>query len=155
MAYHNNSWPRHVCWVSTCLCETLPMSTHDFYHPLHNLSMMTSSNGNIFRVTGHLCGEFTGLRWIPRTKASDAELWCFLWCARLSKHSRGWSFETLSHPLWRHGNVQNISGNTNDCYDNNTTEVSFRQILLLFLVILMRKSMESICVEYEHCDIWG
>ena len=43
--------------------------------------MMTSSNGNIFRVTGHLCGEFTGLRWIPRTKASDAELWCFLWCA--------------------------------------------------------------------------
>ena len=30
--------------------------------------MMTSSNGNIFRVTGHLCGEFTGHRWIPRTK---------------------------------------------------------------------------------------
>ena len=24
------------------------------------LPMMTSSNGNIFRVTGHLCGEFTG-----------------------------------------------------------------------------------------------
>ena len=41
--------------------------------------MMTSSNGNIFRVTGHLCGEFTGPRWIPRTKASDEELWCFLW----------------------------------------------------------------------------
>ena len=42
-------------------------------------NMMTSSNGNIFRVTGPLCGEFTGPRWIPRTKASDAELWCFLW----------------------------------------------------------------------------
>ena len=40
---------------------------------------MTSLNGNIFRVTGHLCGEFTGHRWIPHTKASDAELWCFLW----------------------------------------------------------------------------
>ena len=40
--------------------------------------VMTSSNGNIFRVTGTLCGEFTGPRWIPRTKASDAELWCFL-----------------------------------------------------------------------------
>ena len=25
-----------------------------------NLHMMTSSNGNIFRVTGHLCAEFTG-----------------------------------------------------------------------------------------------
>ena len=46
-----------------------------------NPLMMTSSNGNIFRVTGHLCGEFTGPRWIPNTKASDAELWCFLWFA--------------------------------------------------------------------------
>ena len=45
------------------------------------LSMMTSSNGNTFRVTGPLCREFTGLRWIPRTKASDAELSCFLWSA--------------------------------------------------------------------------
>ena len=42
---------------------------------------MTSSNGNIFRVTGHLRGESTGHRWIPLTKASDAELWWFLWCA--------------------------------------------------------------------------
>ena len=50
-------------------------------------TMMTSSNGNIFRVTSHLCGEFTGPRWIPRTKASDAELWCFcLICVRIN----GW-----------------------------------------------------------------
>ena len=37
-------------------------------------NMMTSSNGNIFRITGHLCGVFTGPRWIPHTKASDAKL---------------------------------------------------------------------------------
>ena len=37
--------------------------------------MMKSSNANIFRVTGPLCGE------IHRTKARDAELWCFLWSA--------------------------------------------------------------------------
>ena len=43
--------------------------------------MITSSNGNIFRVTGPLCGEFTGHRWIPRTKVRDADLWCFLWSA--------------------------------------------------------------------------
>ena len=43
------------------------------------ICMMTSSNGNIFLVTGSLCGEFTGHRWIPLTKAIDAELWCFLW----------------------------------------------------------------------------
>ena len=43
--------------------------------------MMTSSNGDIFRVIGPLYGEFTGHRWIPLTKASDAEVWCFLWSA--------------------------------------------------------------------------
>ena len=58
-------------WCVT-LCSTVIPHIHN---------MMTSSNGNIFRVTGHLCGEFTGLRWIPRTKASDAGLWCFLWSA--------------------------------------------------------------------------
>ena len=48
---------------------------------ISRLNMMTSSNGNIFRVTGLLCGEFTGYRWIPLTKAIDAEHWCFLWSA--------------------------------------------------------------------------
>ena len=38
---------------------------------------MTSSNGNIFRVTGLLCGEFSGHRRILRTKTSDAVLWYF------------------------------------------------------------------------------
>ena len=52
----------------------------DFFYNIWFI-MMTSSNGNIFRVTGHLRGEFTGPRWIPRTKASDAELRCFLWSA--------------------------------------------------------------------------
>ena len=76
--------------------------------PGNNISfMMTSSNGNIFRVTGHLCGEFTGRRWIPHKKASDAERWCFFHLCpnkRLSKQSWGWWFETPSHPLWRHCN---------------------------------------------------
>ena len=62
-----------IYWIilgsSCCYCTKIE---HD---------MMTSSNGNIFRVTGHLCGEFTGPRWIPHTEASDAELWCFLWFA--------------------------------------------------------------------------
>ena len=40
---------------------------------------MASSNGNISRVTGPLWGEFTGHLWIPLTKTSDVELWCFLW----------------------------------------------------------------------------
>ena len=34
-----------------------------FYYTMKHGGMMTSSNGNTFRVTGHLCGEFTGPRW--------------------------------------------------------------------------------------------
>ena len=80
--------------------------------------MMTSSNGNIFHVTGHLCWEFTCHPWIPRTKASDAELWCFLWSAlnkQLSKQSWGWWFETPSRPLWRHCNVRMCYNETALC----------------------------------------
>ena len=68
--------------------------------------MMTSWNGNIFRVTGYLCGEFTGLRWIPRTKASDVDVFFDLRLDKqLGKQSWDWWFETPSCPLWRHRNV--------------------------------------------------
>ena len=53
--------------------------------------------------------EFTGHWWIPRTKASDVELWCFLDLRlniRLSKQLQGWWFETLLPPLWLHCNVK-------------------------------------------------
>ena len=55
-----------------------------------NENMMTSSNGNI-------CGEFTGLRRIPRKKASNTEFDIFFDLRlnkRLSKQSWGWWFET-------------------------------------------------------------
>ena len=67
---HQQSWYL-LTWRMTW---SLSSMKEDFF-------MMTSSNGNIFRVTGHLCGEFTGPRWIPHTKASDAQLWCLLWSA--------------------------------------------------------------------------
>ena len=61
--------------------------------------MMTSSNENIFRVTGPLCGKFTGHRWIPLTKASDAGLWCFLWSATWIN---GWVNNREAGDLSRH-----------------------------------------------------
>ena len=70
---------------------------------------MQSSNRNIFRVTDHLCGELIGHRWIPLTKAIDAELWFFYFDLRpnkrLSKQSCGWWFETPLRSLWRHRNA--------------------------------------------------
>ena len=59
--------------------------------------IMTSSNGNIFRVTGPLCGEFTGHRWIPQTKASDA-LVSSLICAWIN----GWVNNREAGDLRRH-----------------------------------------------------
>ena len=71
LVYHTNSWYYY--------CEPC--------HPVRSLQqfqdlwvpdlMVALSNGNIFRVTGHLCRELSGSRWIPRTKASDSELWYF------------------------------------------------------------------------------
>ena len=67
-------------------------------------TMMTSSNGNIFRVTGQ--------RWIPRTRpvARSVDVFFDVRLNRwLSKQSWGWWLETLSRPLWRHCNAVHVS----------------------------------------------
>ena len=69
---------------------------------------MTSSIGDIFRVTGHLCGEFTGPRWIPAQRPVTRSFDVFFDMrlnTRLRKQSWGWWFETLLCPLWRHCNA--------------------------------------------------
>ena len=74
-------------------------------------TMMTSSNGNIFRVTGHLCGEFTGHRWIPSQRPVTRSFDVFFDLRpnkRLSKHSRGRWFESPSRSLWCHCNAQPV-----------------------------------------------
>ena len=50
---------------------------HQYFLSRKCRGTMTLSTGIIFRVTDPFCGEFTGHRWIPLTKANDAELWCF------------------------------------------------------------------------------
>ena len=73
----------NACVYNARRCVSSGQGTHPCHYDYHVMLfiMMKSSNGNIFRVTGPLCGEFPGHRWIPLTKASDAELWCFLWSA--------------------------------------------------------------------------
>ena len=70
--------------------------------------MMTSSNGNIFRVTGPLCGEFTGPGEFPTQRPVTRGFDVFFDMRlnkRLSKQPWGWWFETPSWSLWRHCNV--------------------------------------------------
>ena len=76
----NQSW-YIMLWASGRSCNGVqmcfPKTPYNF--ACWRLYMMTSSNGDICRVTGPLCEEFTSHRWIPLTNASDVELWCFLW----------------------------------------------------------------------------
>ena len=71
-------------------------------------SMMTSSNRNIFRVTGPLCRGLSSHRWFLLTKASDTELFALRLNKRLSKQPRHLWFETPSRLSWRHCNVQTM-----------------------------------------------
>ena len=70
--------------------------------------IMTSSNGNIYRVTGPLCGEFNGPGEFPAqrpvTRSFDVffDLRLIKW---LSKEPWGWWFETPSLSLWCHCNA--------------------------------------------------
>ena len=68
---------------------------------------MTSWNGNIFRVTTHLCGEML-----------SKQSWC-LW------------FETLSRPLWRHCNVEDDASLTVLRASSNLNYLDYLSISLL------------------------
>ena len=83
-----------------------------FLRVISSLLMMTSSNGNIFRVTGPLCGEFTGPGEFPAQRPVTRSFDVFFVLhpnTRLSKQPWGWWFETLSWSLWRHCNVKIIA----------------------------------------------
>ena len=70
--------------------------------------MMTSSNGNIFRVTGPLCGEFPAPGEFPTQRPVTRSFDVFFDLRlnkRLSKQPWGWWFETPSISLWCHCNV--------------------------------------------------
>ena len=84
-------------------------SLYDHVTMNHNTfrCMMTSSNGNIFRVTSPLCGEFTGPDEFPAQMPVTRSFDVFFDLRpnkRLSKQPWGWWFETPSWSLWRQCN---------------------------------------------------
>ena len=80
------------CIISNGSCVSQTGCYGDTFHK----AMMTSSNGNIFRVTGPLCREFTG-----HQRNFDVFFDLHL-NKRLSKQSWGWWFETPSCSVWLH-----------------------------------------------------
>ena len=87
----------HKCIISHC--------TVFYWMPQHHCIMMTSWNGNIFRVTGPcagnspVTGEFPSQ--VPVMRSFDVFLGPHL-SGRMNTHpGRQW-FQTASRPLWRH-----------------------------------------------------
>ena len=103
--------------VRTVYVNTIPISCQRCRHPFISYDsyrvsmtfvwMMTSSNGNIFHVTGHLCGEFTGPGEFPTQRPVTRSFDVFFDLRlnkRLSEQPWGWWFETPSWSLWRQCN---------------------------------------------------
>ena len=95
--YKNSRFPKYEypSWFQWPACSN--------YQP-----MMTSSNGNIFRVTGPLCGESTGPGEFPTQRPVTRSFDVFFDMRlnkRLSKQPWGWWFETPSWLLRGHCNV--------------------------------------------------
>ena len=86
------------------------MEEHSSPASIFPVFMMTSSNGNMFRVTGFSAGDWW-LRGIHRSSVNSPHTghWrgalMFPLNKRLSKQSRRRWFETPSCSLWRHCNV--------------------------------------------------
>ena len=101
-------------WLKRANCETIVrirsdgcLVTHSFHRNkyiarifpremLLGTIMMTSSNGTIFRVTGHLCGEFTGKS--PHKGQWRGALMFTLICTRIN----GWVNNREAGDLRRH-----------------------------------------------------
>ena len=99
-----------VCTISLCIWSKKTQKPNNITQLLLELCfyMMTSSNGNIFRVTGPLCGEFTGPGEFPTQRSVTRSFDVFFYLRlnkQLSKQPWGWWFETPSWPLWRQCNV--------------------------------------------------
>ena len=99
-----------------------------------NINMMTSSNGNIFRVTGPLCGEFTGPGEFPTQRPVTRSFDVFFDLRlnkRLSKQPRGWWFETPPWSLWRRCNEKATWKSNSLTYKTENRDSNFLVIFSL------------------------
>ena len=121
-----DNWPPYSSTALVCNITDVPhYISHRWLKPW--TIMMTSSNGNIFRVTGPLCGEFTGPGEFPTQRPVTRSFDVFFDLRlnkRLSKQPWGWWFETLSWSLWHH------------CNDHMCNDKSWSIVMLIRFVTL-------------------
>ena len=105
-----------------------------------SIHMLVSSNGNIFRVTGPLCGEFTDPGEFPAQRPVTRGFDVFFDLRlkkRLSNQPWGWWFETPSWPLWR------------QCHDTWIWRCRVISLHTCGSLLVSVNSFEHIC---SHCD---
>ena len=119
--------------------------------------MMTSSNGNIFVVTGPLCGnslitgEFPAQR--PVTRSFDVFFDVPL-NNRSSKQSRCWWFETPSRSLWRHYNGNGRAAWTGFHHCRCRYECMNKRWCKIAPVIILGESLERISNSMYKSTGW-
>ena len=120
---------RILCWRRVSITTIVTL----------NQLMMTSSNGNIFRVTDPLCGEFTGPGEFPTQRPVTRSFDVFFDLRlnkRLSKQPWDWWFETLLRSLWRHCYVRSVTA-----YMFHWTMSSLLQVMSCLLLSVTRKML--------------
>ena len=123
---------------------------------------MTSSNGNIFRVTGPLCGEFTGPGEFPTQRPATRSFDVFFDLRlnrQLSKQPWDWWFETPSWSLWRQCNEKGANQLKkpvhiqvqDTCYSDDSISYSIQEeyVVVVFLLdnvgaTFIKKSLNSL-----------
>ena len=105
-------WPTALLWHDEIMRRVYWEAVLFSCHSYGTVYMMASTNGNIFRVTGPLCGEFAGHRWIPppRKVTRMFSLTCAWTWTFVDKQSRRRWYGTWSRWLWRHCNVHRACG---------------------------------------------
>ena len=155
-----------VWWYSSFIVKANTRNAnHARTTPCPRHAMITSSNENIFRVTGHLCGEFTGPSEFPAQRPVTRSFDVFFDLRlnkRLSKQPWGWWSETLSCPLWRHFNDFDCwrvvletpnrvwrAENSSLCRASNTSSRNDMESALIINFYFTR-----ICIDHQCIYFW-
>ena len=96
-----------MCWIeceqSSLMCKTI-WWRHSHHVTSILVHMMTSPNGNIFRVTSPLCREFLGTGEFPYKGQSRGALMFSVTCTRINGWVNNREAGGLRRPLWLHFN---------------------------------------------------
>ena len=122
---------------------------------------MTSSNGNIFRVTGPFCGKLH-IGEFPSQRPVTRSVYVFFHLRRnkrLSKQSEGWIFDSPSCSLWRHCNdsphkappCHDVTSNTNADEQPTCRNLNKRTTINFCVVKMgaMASEMTSLTIVYS------